>query len=121
MVKTRVLLTILLITLISSCSQIPSFLFGGGGPNVAANTQIGKENNQGINIRTTTEPVLRPENNVEAPVGTINQNVTQTTNVDHTLIMWLVLIGLLGWLLPTPSQMGRALLEAVTAPFKRKD
>jgi len=122
MVKTRVLLTILLITLISSCSQIPSFLFGGGGgPNVAANTQIGKENNQGINIRTTTEPVLRPENNVEAPVGTINQNVTQTTNVDHTLIMWLILIGLLGWLLPTPSQMRRALLEAVTAPFKRKD
>ena len=120
MVKMRILSTILLITLISSCSQIPSFLFGGGGPNVAANTQIGKENNQGINIKTTTESALRPENVIEAPVDTINQNVTQTTNVDRSLIVWLVLIGLLGWLLPTPSQMGRALLEAVTAPFNRR-
>lgn len=119
--SSRLLLLLLVLTSTVSCSSLgPLSLLTGGGPNVAANTQVGRENNQGINIKTTTQPTLRPENNIEAPVDTINQNVTQTTDIDRTLIIWLVLIGLLGWLLPTPSQIGRAILDAVSAPFKRK-
>lgn len=118
--SSRMWLLLLVLTSTVSCTSLsPLSLLTGGGPNVAANTQIGKENNQGVNIKTTTSPVLRPENNIEPPVGTLNQNVTQTTDIDRTLIIWLVLIGLLGWLLPTPQQMGRAILNAIVAPFKR--
>ena len=37
---------LLLIVTLTGCSGLPLGLLGGGGPNVAANTQIGKENRQ---------------------------------------------------------------------------
>lgn len=113
MVKIRTLLTILLITLISSCSQIPSFLFGGGGPNVAANTQVGKENYQGVttNIDRSVRPVLSPE----GPVESIEQD-NSTTNISEVDPLLLILL-VLGWLAPSPSEIGRGILSI----FRRKE
>ena len=49
MVRTQTILAAaLLAVLLSSCSQIPKLLSSGGGTNVAANTQIGKENTQNL-------------------------------------------------------------------------
>ena len=112
MVKIRTLLTILLITLTSSCSQIPSFLTGGG-TNVAANTQIGKENNQGVN--TTIDRSVKPVAQPEGPVDTIDQsnNTTNISEVDPLLLLLLVL----GWLAPSPSEIGRGILKL----FRRRD
>ena len=94
-----------LILLLSSCgltSLIPT-----GGTNVAANTQIGKENNQGVNtsIDRSVRPVLRPE----GPVETVQQDnsTTNISEVDPLLLLLLVL----GWLAPSPSEIGRGILK----------
>ena len=96
----------LILTLfISSCgltSLIPT-----GGTNVAANTQIGKENNQGVNtsIDRSVRPVLRPE----GPVENVQQDnsVTNISELDPLLLILLVL----GWLAPSPSEIGRGILK----------
>lgn len=108
-ITTGVALTLMLA--LGSCSGIsPLSLLTGGGPNVAANGQIGAENNQGINVDYTapsTVPQIRPE----GPVDTINQT-TNNNEIDPLLIILLVL----GWLAPSPNEIGRGILRL----FKRK-
>ena len=105
---------LVLILLLSSCSTGGALsLLTGGGPNVAANTQIGKENNQGVNtsIDRSVRTVLRPE----GPVENIQQDnsTTNNTGIDPLLLILLVL----GWLAPSPSEIGRGLLKL----FRRKE
>ena len=107
----RLIIVVLLTSTLSSCgltSLIPT-----GGTNVAANTQLGKENNQGVNtsIDKSVRPVLRPE----GPVENIQQDnsTTNNTEIDPLLLILLVL----GWLAPSPSEMGRGLLKL----FRRKE
>ena len=107
----RLIIVALLTSTLSSCgltSLIPT-----GGTNVAANTQVGKENNQGVNtsIDRSVRPVLRPE----GPVENIQQDnsTTNNTEIDPLLLILLVL----GWLAPSPSEIGRGLLKL----FRRKE
>lgn len=99
---------------LAGCSSMgPLSLLTGGGPNVAANTQIGKENNQGINIdyqapAQSTIPQIRPE----GPVNDINQ-VNNITEISPLMLLLLIL----GWLAPSPGEIGRGILSL----FKRRD
>ena len=102
---------ILLTLLLSSCgltSLIPT-----GGTNVAANTQVGQENYQGVttNVDKSVRPVLRPE----GPVETVQQDnsVTNISELDPLLLILLVL----GWLAPSPSEIGRGILKL----FRRRE
>jgi hypothetical protein len=108
-ITTGVALTLMLA--LGSCSGIsPLGFLTGGGPNVAANGQIGAENNQGINVDYNSSarvPEIRPE----GPVDTINQT-TNNNEIDPFLIILLVL----GWLAPSPNEIGRGILSL----FKRK-
>lgn len=101
------LLLLLVLMLTASCSSPITSLLTGSGPNVAANTQVGKENNQGVNVDYSVRPVLRPE----APVDTINQDnsTTNTTEIDPLLLLLLIA----GWLAPSPQEMGRGLLRLI--------
>lgn len=110
MAKIRTLSIILIIaSLNSGCSSGALSLLTGGGPNVAANTQIGKENNQGVNtsITTTSRPVLRPEGPVE--------NVTQDNSTNTNISPWIILLLIIGWLAPSPSEMGRGMFNMISA------
>jgi len=98
---------LLALTSTASCTSGALSLLTGGGPNVAANTQIGKENNQGVNISTTTQPVLRPEGPVE--------NVTQDNSTNTNVSPWIILLMIIGWLAPSPSEMGRGMLNMISA------
>lgn len=110
MVRIRTLSTllaiVLLITTLSSCGG-PLSLLTGGGPNVAANVQAGKENNQGINtsVDNSLRPVLRPEGPVETIVQ--DNSTTKITEMDPLLLLLLVL----GWLAPSPNEIGRGILK----------
>lgn len=110
MVRTRTLSTllaiVLLTTTLSSCGG-PLSLLTGGGPNVAANVQAGKENNQGINtsVDNSLRPVLRPEGPVETIVQ--DNSTTRITEMDPLLLLLLVL----GWLAPSPNEIGRGILK----------
>ena len=92
---------------LTGCLGSPLSLLTGGGPNVAANTQIGKENNQGVNIdyqapAQSTVPQIRPE----GPVNDINQ-VNNITEISPLMLLLLIL----GWLAPSPGEIGRGILS----------
>ena len=107
----RLILVALLTSTLSSCGSLP--FLSGGGPNVAANTQLGQENYQGVttSVDRSVRPVLRPE----GPVENIQQDnsTTNNTEIDPLLLILLVL----GWLAPSPSEIGRGLLKL----FRRKE
>lgn len=109
MVK-QTLIASLLILLLSNCSNIPLKLLTGGGPNVAANGQIGKENTQNLGVVKTNSPKLI----IDAPVEKIIQDTSTTkiTEVDPLMLLLLVI----GWLAPSPTEMGRGFLRL----FRRK-
>ena len=93
-------------TILASCGG-PLSLLTGGGPNVAANVQAGKENYQGVTttIDTSVRPVLRPE----GPVETLTQDnsTTNLTEIDPLMLILLVV----GWLAPSPGEIGRGFLK----------
>jgi hypothetical protein len=101
---------------LAGCGSLPLGMLGGGGPNVAANTQIGRENRQtAVSVEERVEAgrdVIQKE--VEAgPVESLTVN-----NEEYP--PWLLLVALIGWLLPTPTQMGEAVGRALMMPFRRK-
>jgi len=108
---------LVLILLLSGCAgALPLGLLGGGGPNVAANVQAGRENRQ---------TAVGFEERVEAGRDVIQKEVetgqVDTLNVTNQDIPpWVLLVALVGWLLPTPTQMGQAIGRALMAPFRRK-
>lgn len=118
--RTSLLLLALMLTV--SCSKGPLSLLTGGGPNVAANVQAGKTNSQTIGTTNNISPSvsLRPK----ARVDTIDQSNTNTkvssdrveTVVINEVPVWVVLLLILGWLLPSPQEITRVLLKV----FKRK-
>ena len=107
---------LVLILLLCGCGALPLGLLGGGGPNVAANVQAGKENRQ---------TAVGFEERIEAGRDVVQKEVetgqVETLTVNNQDIPpWVLLVALLGWLLPTPTQMGSAILRLLTAPFRRK-
>jgi hypothetical protein len=105
----------MLIMLLASCSGLPLGMLGGG-TNVAANTQIGRENRQtAVSMEERVEAgrdVIQKE--VEAgPVESLTVN-------NQDIPPWVLLVALIGWLLPTPTQMGNAIGQFLMAPFRRK-
>jgi hypothetical protein len=100
---------------LSSCSSLPLGLLGGGGPNVAANVQAGKTNNQTVGMSEQTSQEIK----VETVQGTIQQskdsNSVRTERVENLTInqipVWAILLILLGWILPTPQQMVKEVMQ----------
>ena len=112
------LVPLLLIATLTGCSGLSALtsLASGGGTNVAANTQIGRENRQAA---------VSVEERVEAGRDVIQKEV-EAGPVDNLTVNneeyppWLLLVALIGWLLPTPTQMGLAIGRALMMPFRRK-
>lgn len=94
---------ILLLTSLTGCGKSPLSLLSGGGPNVAANTQLGKTNTQTIGQTNLSKPTVsvRPK----ARVDSIDQSTKTVTN--NELPTWLWIVGLvlfiIGWVTDTPS------------------
>lgn len=91
---------ILLVLTLAGCTGGPLSLLTGGGPNVAANVQAGKENNQAVVQYDNTK-----DTSIEGASVTVH-------NTDVPL--WVILLLVLGWVLPSPREIARGLL----APFK---
>jgi len=115
----RLLLLPLVLTLTVSCSSGALGILTGGGPNVAANVQAGKTNSQTIGTTNNVEQKL--ENPVANTIKQSNDsNSVQADRVETVVVnevpVWVVLLLLLGWLLPSPNEMGRW----IRSPFSRK-
>ena len=111
---------LVLTLLLSSCGL--TSLLPTGGTNVAANTQLGKENKQAVvtyeEEETTSagRDIITTEVLKEVEAGPVDTLKINNTNIPP----WVLLVLLLGWVLPTPTQIGRAIYNLVSAPFRRK-
>jgi len=106
----RILATLMVVLLLSGCGKSPLSLLTGGGPNVAANTQIGKTNNQTIGTTSNVAPTVsvRPNARVES--------IDQSSKTINEIQPWILILLVLGWLLPSPNEIVRWL----TSLFKRR-
>jgi len=94
---------ILLTLMLSGCSSLPLGILGGGGPNVAANTQIGKENRQtAFGYEQKTE-VGRDFIQKDLSAESVENLTVKNENIPP----WVILLLLIGWLLPTPNEIAR--------------
>ena len=109
----QVLLMCLLLVL-TGCGKLPLGMIGGGGPNVAANTQVGRENvQQAVAQQTRTSAgrdIITTQREVEA------QQVEAVTINNDRLPVWLIVALVVGWLAPSPNEIGRG----VRGLFKRR-
>lgn len=113
------LLVVATLTL-SSCG-LPSFLNplgNNGGPTVNANVLAGKENTQQVvaqqNRQDAGRDIITTEKEVEA------ENV-ETIKISNTNIpIWVILLLVLGWLLPTPTSIAIWFGNLFTSIFQRK-
>ena len=109
-----------LILSLSSCGLTSLPFFGGGsGPTVNSNAQIGKENTQQVVAQQTTQDAGRDiiTETKEVEAKSIEDLTIKNTNIP----VWVMVLLILGWLLPTPTQMGQGLYTLLTLPFKRKN
>jgi hypothetical protein len=117
--SSRLLLLLLVLTSTVSCSSGALGILTGGGPNVAANTQVGKTNTQ--TIGTTNNVEQRLEVGVAERINQANDNNKVKADAVQTVVVnevpvWVILLLLLGWLLPSPNEMGRW----IRSPFSRR-
>lgn len=80
-------------------------MLGGGGPNVAANTQIGKENRQAIVSAETGDTAGRDIIRKEVEAETVD--TVEITN--ERIPPWVIIALIIGWLAPSPSEIGRGI------------
>ncbi len=91
-----------LCAVLAGCGGLPLGLLGGGGPNVAANTQLGAENRQaGLSFESGNAGRDLVTKEVEA--GEIDSLTITNENIPP----WVFLLALLGWLAPSPGEIGR--------------
>jgi len=107
--------------LLSGCGLSSlGFLGGGGGPTVNSNAQIGKENKQAVVTYEEEESnnagrdIITETKEIEA--GPVEKLLISNQNIPP----WVMLLLILGWLLPTPTEIGRAMANFVLALFRRK-
>lgn len=96
-------IALLTLTLMTGCSSVPLGILGGGGPNVAANTQIGKENNQ-----TVLSVETGPKAERDVVTKTVEAEQVENVNVVNERVpIWIIIALVVGWLAPSPSEIGR--------------
>jgi hypothetical protein len=111
---------LVLTLLLSGCGLTSLLPFGGsGGPTVNSNAQIGAENRQAaVSVEQTTSAgrdIIQTTKEVET--GTVENLDITNTNIPP----WVILLLILGWLLPTPTEIGRSITDFVLRLFGRKD
>ena len=94
------------------CSN-PLNLLTGGGPNVAANVQAGKTNSQ--TLGTTKNMELKTNSgDINTTDAKVLANQAEKVVVNE-VPPWVILLLILGWMFPSPAEIGRWLVS----PFKR--
>jgi len=97
-------------------------LGGSGGPTVNSNAQIGKENKQAVvtyeeeTVTSAGRDVITTEVIKEVEAGPVEKLLISNQNIPP----WVMLLLILGWLLPTPTEIGRGIINFILALFGRK-
>lgn len=111
---------LVLFLFLSGCGLTSLLPFGGsGGPTVNSNAQIGKENRQAA---VTFEKEITAGRDVVQTTKEVETGTVENLDIINTNIPpWVILLLILGWLLPTPTEMSRGFMNFVLRLFGRKD
>lgn len=114
---------LVLILFLSGCGLSTLMSLGGsGGPTVNSNAQIGKENKQAVvtyeeeTVTSAGRDVITTEVIKEVEAGPVEKLLISNQNIPP----WVMLLLILGWLLPTPTEIGRGIMNFILALFGRK-
>lgn len=99
------LVALALVFFLSACGGGPLSFLTGGGPNVAANVQAGKENTQQVVANQTKTEAGRDVVQQSSPV--VAENIKEVT-IQQTP-MWMLVLLVLGWLMPSPNEIARSI------------
>jgi hypothetical protein len=105
---------------LSSCGPLSYLnpLSNSGGPTVNANVLAGKENTQQVvaqqNRQEAGRDIVTTEKEVEA------ENVETIKISNANIPIWVILLLVLGWLLPTPTSIAIWFGNLFTSIFQRK-
>ena len=112
----RSLLLLLVLISIAGCTGNPLSLLTGGGPNVAANTQLGQQNTQTIGSSETVKTDIK---DVQGDV--VQSNDRQSVKADRveTVVVneypvWLIIAFVIAVFLDSPIRMIQDLLHIFT-------
>ena len=115
----------LVLSLLVSCGMPVGKLAGlaTGGPNVAANVQAGRTNAQTVgNAEFSDQRITRSQaRSIEQSAGRtgVRSESVETLIVREDPPAWLLLLALVGWLAPTPAQIGQSLMRGLQGLFSR--
>lgn len=99
------LVALALVLFLSACGGGPLSLLTGGGPNVASNAQVGKENTQQVVANQVKTEAGRDVVQQSSPV--VAENIKEVT-IQQTP-MWMLVLLVLGWLMPSPNEIARSI------------
>jgi len=108
---------LILFLFLSSCglSSLGILSGGSGGPTVNSNAQIGKENRQSA---VTFEEEINAGRDVVNTTKEVEAGVVDNLQILNTNIPpWVILLLILGWLLPTPTEIARGCLNFILLLF----
>ena len=109
---------LILVLFLSGCGLSTLGLLGGSdGPTVNSNAQIGAENRQSVMSVENTTSAGRDIVKKEIETGSVGSLDIINTNIPP----WVMLLLILGWLLPTPTEIARGFMNFVLTLFGRKD
>lgn len=108
----------LVLTLLTGCSALGALSALSGGPQVNTNAQIGQTNTQTLGT-TQNQTITRPQaRTIEQNSGdtAIETERVEKVTINNEVPIWVWLLMILGWLLPSPSEIGRMISKL----FRRK-
>lgn len=116
--------TLGLLVLVSCGSPVGKLAgLAAGGPNVAANVQAGRTNAQTLGAAEFSDQrVTRSQaRSIEQSTGRtgVRSESVETLIVREDPPAWLLLLALVGWLAPTPRQIGMAAWSGARRMFLR--
>ena len=112
---------LILVLFLSGCGLNTLGLLGGSdGPTVNSNAQIGAENRQAaVSVEQTEELTAGRDVVTTEVLKEIETGMVEKLNIQN-IPPWVMILLLLGWLLPTPTEMGRGIFNFVLLLFGRQ-
>ena len=115
----KIIIALILSISLSSCTAlgVAKMLSGkskGGGTNVAANTQVGKQNNQSLVDQSQDQEINAEVVQIETSAIKPSGDVGKISVMNQDIPMWVILLLVLGWILPSPIEIWRGFLKTIT-------
>ena len=112
---------LILVLFLSGCGLSTLLPLGGSdGPTVNSNAQIGAENRQAVVSVEQTEELTAGRDVVTTEVSKeIETGMVEKLKIQN-IPPWVMILLLLGWLLPTPTEMGRGIFNFILLLFGRQ-